>query len=156
YFFFLPFFADGLRGGGALAPGNSPFSMVNMNGSGVYLVITPMMSVVAPGAGGFTNGFSNSTWISALFAALFSSVRAASRLSLVAAMTFTSGIFKRASPFFCIVWIDCQTLSAASLLAGEQFALERMNSLSLKPSEFGSFCCTACTANSHGVGAGLM
>src|SRR5579872_6300646 len=66
--------------------------MVNMNGSGVYLVITPITSVVAPTAGGFTTGFSNSTCRSALLFFWLSSVMAASRLSLVAEITFT-GIF---------------------------------------------------------------
>src|SRR5215471_10215476 len=129
--------------------------MVNMNGSGTYFVITPVILVIVPGAGALVTGFSSSTWMSALLAAWFSSVIAASMVSVVAETIFT-GISSLASPFFSMVRMDCQTLSAASLLAGEQFAFDRMNSLSLNPRVAGSFSWTAFTARSHGVGAGFI
>src|SRR5262249_8373373 len=106
--------------------------MVNMNGSATYLVITPVTFVIVPAAGALVTGFSSSTWMSALLAAWFSSVIAASMVSVVAETIFT-GISSLASPFFSIVRMDCQTLSAASLLAGEQFAFFRINFFFLNP-----------------------
>jgi len=48
---------------------SSPFSMVKVNGSGVYWVITPTILVMVPGAGGFKTGFSSATCKSGLLAA---------------------------------------------------------------------------------------
>ena len=79
--------------------GSAPLVIVNMNGFGVYFVITPVMSTMVPGAGGFATGFSSSTCRSALLPCWFSSAMAASRVSLVAEITFT-GIFSLAWPPF--------------------------------------------------------
>src|ERR1700704_1976996 len=102
--------------------------MVNIKGLGVYSEITPMMSVVAPTAGGLVIGFSIVTRMSALLAAWLSSLMATSSVLVsVTAMIFT-GIFSFASPFFSFVWINVQTFSAASLLAGFLSRQERTSS----------------------------
>jgi hypothetical protein len=55
----------------------SPSFMMKLKGLGTYSVITPMMSTVAPAAGGCSMGFAMVTCRSALLACWFSSVIAA-------------------------------------------------------------------------------
>src|SRR5205085_4558632 len=95
---------------------------------------------------------------SAFLACWFSSVSATCKLVLVAEITSTEGSFNltSVSPLFCLLWMSCQTLSAASLLAGEQLACDRMNSRSLKESAERSYFFTVSTATSQGVALGLM
>src|ERR1041384_134611 len=50
----------------------------------------------------------------------------------------------------------CQTWSAAVLFAGVLSRQESTSSQSLKERPSGPFCCTACAAMSHCVGASLM
>src|SRR5258708_1742600 len=115
---------------------------------------TGMLDLVERGAGGGI-GSSITTCTSAFMAAWFSSVMAPSIESLVAAVTLIE-IFSLASPPFCFSWMAAHTLSAAALLAGEQLAWERTNSQSPKERVRGSLSLTACTARSHGVGAGVI
>src|SRR6266852_411563 len=106
------------------------------------------MSMEVPGAGGLVMGFSIWTRMSALLAAWLSSLMATSSvLGSGEAMTLI-GILSLASPFsvLCLLWMFCQTLSAASLLAGD---------LSRKESWSTPLCVTALAASSQVVGAGF-
>src|ERR1043166_9659662 len=114
--------------------------------------------MLAPGAGGLVMGFSMVTFMSAFggLAVWLSSLTATSSVLGSGTLTTFTGMLSLASPFFCLIWIACQTWSAAALLAGVLSRQESTSSQSLKERSFGPFCCTACAARSHGVGASLM
>src|SRR5215472_10068408 len=115
--------------------------------------------MVDAGAGGFVKGFSIVIFRSALLPCWLSSVMAA-WIVFGSADTTLTGIFSLTdSPLesFCLLWIVCQTFSAASLLqVGPASRYCRMYSQSLQESVAGSLSLTTLQASSCGVGAGVI